>query len=693
MGKKRKSKGSEEVEFKKSLFRFSIVFSFVLSLGLVTRYVLSTLPLEQIFLQRIKVGDFYELNLHKPKIKLHRGILPVVGVFFERVEIKEKRCPLKRMITNNALLVINPWKLMAKEFSLSWVDIGYLELSLPEKCEGVPDTQLSGPLVAETPSVQNVKKAFLQEKHVSHLFREVEKIIQAKKIGYLRIDSFEIRYLRASHKELLFKGEMHAKMGDRILTEIKIREIVFENNVLQIHPAELNTVLSETEISIDFKSSIREGHVAAKANIKNVEGFPLHLETKITKLPISSLTQMFFPKYQISYLWADCQVQLDSPWVEIMGKSLDFINCAIDGPYGSIAIKELDSSLSKINRLQAEFNKIHLDQVIKNKRDLALAGIFANFGTVSQSLTFAEGRLSLEGYLENAELLFSNNSLRDIQKIKKIPYSFASVGGKWTIGIAKIDLDEGEFDGNIQVQFDPKDTEAQGLVTIHRLLLRPSIYKLMVKAKPAIIQVYGKFALYGNRVKKWSAFLVTPNLTSDTYSLENLKVKGESLEDQSSQIKISVANGSVKKVSEIVKWLKVTTLQSTWPEGDASVPFREFSVKLLIHPNQELSWQRGYARLGNDWQLSTEGTRSNGKFLSAWLQWDRPENEVLKWNYSGVFLKGTWTPANAWVNDWLKGHEDFNKEYKSVIGQAKISDDSKKAVEKDRSVLGNKDEE
>lgn len=704
MGKKVRSRGFEEVEFKKSLFRFSMVFSLVLALGLVTRYALSTLPLEQLIAKRIKISDSYEINIHKPEIRLHQGLFPVLGVFFERIEIKEKRCSLKRLITNDVLLVINPFKLIAKDFKLNSVNIGFLEMNLPERCESTlePDatTARAEPL-PESKILQKATRELLQDNHMEDLFRETQKIIKSQDVSYVSVDSLEFRYLRAPNRELLFKGEFHGKVGDRILSELNIREVLLASEKLQIHPAEVNMVISEQAVDVDIKSSIREGHAKIKLNIANEKTYPVQLDLTVTKLPVSSVTHVFLPKYQFSYLWADCHVHLASPWAQVRQKSLQIDNCDIDGPYGSVIFKTVDASLSQLKSVQAEFSKIDLEQVIKNKRDLALAGTFANFGVLSQNLTYSEGAIAVDGFLENAELLFSNNSLRDVQKLKRIPFRFEGAGGKWNIGVDKIEIEEGEFDGNIQVQLEPQDTEAQGVITIHKLQLRPSIYKLMAKAKPALLQIYGKFALHGNKVKNWSAILVTPQLEAEGYQLQNLKVKGESIDSESSQVKISVASGSVQSKSDIVNWLKVTTLQNNWPENEEATKFQELSVRLLIEANKGVSWQRGYARMANGWQLSTEGHRDIKKNLNAWLQWDRPASEFLRWTYEGQFFAGVWYPANAWMHDWLSNNSDYLKEFKNVIGQelndrnigTKINDASKKAIEKVKSVLGNKVEE
>ena len=73
-------------------------------------------------------------------------------------------------------------------------------------------------------------------------------------------------------------------------------------------------------------------------------------------------------------------------------------------------------------------------------------------------------------------------------------------------GLSKIELDQGQFDGDIKVQLDPDNDEASGKVSIHKLQLSPPIYKLMLNTEPALLKLYGKFKMSNKEMKDWSAF-------------------------------------------------------------------------------------------------------------------------------------------------------------------------------------------
>ena len=102
--------------------------------------------------------------------------------------------------------------------------------------------------------------------------------------------------------------------------------------------------------------------------------------------------------------------------------------------------------------------------------------------------------------------------------------------------------------------------------------------------------------------------------------------------------------------------------------------------------------------LNNGWQFSSKGSRDANKDIKSWVQWDRPDQKFLRWNFYGPLFKGVWVPQNSWLQSWLLKNPDFVKKFPSVelskisessLGES-FDDMSRKALEKIRDVLETK---
>lgn len=688
----------QEILFKKSLFRFSLTFLFVLIAGGVSNYSLSKIPLKEKLLASLKLPASYQLDLHQPRFRFAQGIMPVIGVGFQRVELHESSCVAKRMLAHDVLLVLNPWRLLKGEIKLGWVNIDFLELDYPESCGDQPkhSSQVStkgtnkNSLISSQP--QNLKE--LQEKAVQEIFDHAQRIKGFKKMSYLMVDSFSFRGLHSMNDLFVAKGYLSAKIKNDISVELRLQEFFYKDSKVPLKSTQLNFTVKDDLISGEVKSSIREGSAHLKFDVKNVKEFPTKLGLKIKKVPVSTLGQFFLKENQINYLWGSCSIKVESTWRNLLNQPLDTENCLFDGPYGGIVFSEVDATLRKFSQFKAQLKQIQLDQIIKSRRDLYLSGVFANYGTLSAQIEFIENQFGIEGFLENSEFIFSQNNLRDIQKVKKIPFFFKGNKKRWQSVLTGIELDGGEFQGDVKIQMNPQEKFAQGKISIQKLRFNPRIYKLVLDAKPTDLKVYGKFSMEDSRVKDWSALIVAPLLRSESYELSHLKIQGQRINQENSQIKISVASGVVKKSSKLISWMLPTFLNGVVLKD--SISFKELSTKLNVFVDQRIQWLRGYARLSNGWQLSTEGRRDVQRRVSGWLQWDKPNRQYLKWSFEGELFQGKWRPETAWVKTWLDGNPQYLDKFPSVLYEAtkteslgaKINSVGKKAIKKVKSVLG-----
>ena len=692
-------KGSSEIHFRRSLWRFSLAFIVVLSSGLVTRYLVSQVPLEEKILTSFEVPDQWHFTLNKPSIQFSSGWLPVLGVKVQGLELQEKECPANRILVQDGLVVVNPFSLLAGQVEPYLVELELVEVSRVQDCRKKnPDTSASStsrskvkksPPFSEAKNIKSLKDSMLDQ-----FYSEAWPKIKKFPVKKVKINLFKVHLIKSLDEQIRFEGSANIKLNQKIRLRANLKKFFYRQKQLDFLSNQMDLEIHDNSMDIDWKAAIREGAIGLKFIIQNSKQFPVSMDLQVNKLPVSAVTDLLDQKVNINYLWGSCHLKGQGLWEKLTETKIEFSNCQLDGPYGSIVAHEVEGTFGGIEKVRIEVSKLDLDKIIKNRRGLYLSGVLEKYGVLSAELDINKNSVNGRGYVEATEFIFSKNNFRDIQKVNKVPFQFGGSFDKWEARFMDMELDKGDFAGELLVKWNPGN-KIQGRVAFHKLRFNPTIYKLMLQAEPADLRLYGKFDYNDDQLQDWSALLASPQVNAEGYQLKNLKVKGRNLKGKVSEVQVSVAEGQVNSGSGLVGWLSPTQLDRAM-DPNSSIEFSELYTRLEISENRELEWKRGYARLANGWQLSSEGSRDFEKKVSAWLQWDRPDGKFMKWGFQGAFFDGIWRPLTPWVQNWLQNNSEFLKKHKSldytfnpeVSGlRERINDAGKKAIEKVKGVI------
>ncbi len=713
----------QDIHFKQSLFRFTLSFILVCVVGLFTRVFLHNYPLKQKLLEKIEVPARYQLKMDDAAFSFRSGFIPVIAVTVNRFDLQEKDCSLRKLGAQNLMLRVDPWGLLFGELKLGRIDLEYLEVTGTENCDletepeedEINSDAKAGPKNSAKASLQEDPKStvesggdgkdksllsrlqkstgkILPKEPVSRLFSDIESIAKTAPFRNLVVEEFQVNYQTKGAAPWSVEGEIRLELKKEWVAVLEVDKIRYASRDLSFLKSRWKALLSPDKIHLRTESSVREGDLLAQVRIENDADLSTHVTGRLRRIPLSAVTSAFLGDVEFSYLWANCEFEANGSWQKILQKKVSLGNCQIDGPYGEIQIKEFESTFNRIEKLDMQVRNVVLDKVFENKRDLALSGVFSSYGILSGQLLYVDGDWRGSGFLENSEFIFSNNNLRDIQKVKKIPFEFSRVKKNTQALIGKMELDGGLFEGEIRIN-QQQDGQTSGRIAIHKIQLHPRIYKLILNSQPTELRIYGKFNWAPRQLPQWSAMLATEELQSEYYDLKFLKVKGNSQENAEARVKVTISEGVIKPKGPFLDWIEPTYLEANFPED--SIGFTELSTHLTIYDNREVAWNRGYVRLSNGWQLSSEGKRDSSKQVAAWLQWDRPDRKYLRWNYIGSFFNGNWVPETDWVKRWLSENPDFLKDHESVVYAStakstltdKINKAGKKAIERVKEVL------
>jgi hypothetical protein len=659
----------QDIRFKKSLLRFTLTFSIVFLLGLSTRYFIHNYDFKSQLISEIQIPENYSLNIDQIRPQFHRGFWPVVGLSINRFEFVDNRCPTQSIGFQDVLIQARIWPLLLGQLELFRADIDDLELNLSKSCsvkevinQSPQDVFAKGPPVDKgsmpLPSALKKDESAASPEWVQKLFSSFQSWNRSQWPQLLKVNRVQLNYLESLNKQVRLSGSLITRVRTADLElQFDVDQLFAGTSDYSFVTSQVRLMLSAEKVQLDIEGTVREGRVKALAQIMNDPTFTTQMNFEVTKIPLSALSHLVSLGADINYLWGTCSVILPStPWTQWQTTPVDLGECGFDGPYGKVLVQNVEANLKKIDQFQLQVEHLVLDEILQDKRNVLLSGVFSQYGVLSGQLNFTRPQWNVEGVLSEAHFVFSNNNLRDIQKVSKIPFEFKGSQDKWEARIHDVVVDQGNFDGEIQFKSADKE-ETQGRVVIHQLRFHPRIYSLMLNAKPTDLRVYGKFSGNSSGLNNWSALMTASTLDSEYYQFHQIKVKGKGDAQGESIVQVSMGSGTLLKESPLVQWIRPTLLDDPWKK--TAIHFNELSVRLGLRKDRSLYWKRGYIGMANGWQLSSEGTRDNQNNFKAWLQWDRPDRQFLRWEVDGPLFSGPWSPQTQWVQDWLSANPDF----------------------------------
>ncbi len=683
-------KREDEIQPKRSFFRFVFSFGLCVFLGLISHYFISRYPLKERILKDLKVPENYELEIYEMGLRFRRGLMPVVALTVDKLELKQRNCSMQSLVARDILMVFKPLSLLFGELKPKEIHINDFEFNQPGICFfpkilNSGETQPYPPKPGEsftaktkTPTTgiyeknplenEDFKKIWkkVNSSRLKEIFSEISKILQSAQWNsyqplLLKIREGEFKWIQDLNRQIILKAGLSVKLKSSVQGHLSLNQLKMKNKKIPMKSNILFT-LDHGGLDMGIKMGLREGKVKADLKIFNKDSFPTSMNFKINRLPVSFFD--VFLESSFHYLWFNCSGQLSSDWEALEQERIHFDDCGLTGPYGDLIFSDIQARFFSILSARVKINKLNLDKVLKNRRSFQLAGIFENYGVLSMEGIHSGDQSEFGGFLENSKILFSKNHFRDLQPISKTSFHITGGKNKWEMIIADMDIKEGDFRGEFKFQADRRTGELSGAMNVPHIQLSPAIYRLMLDSKPSPFKISGKFQWSKGVMKNWFMDMEIPLLKSKTYKIHDLSAHGQPGAARTSLIEVRVPRGEIYSDSKWIHWIKSTTLGKI--QTGPSVKFRDFIFKFKLFRDRSLQWNNGAFRLTNGWRLSSYGSRDSQKQFKAHIRWSYPNKSPLEWFYQGELFKGQWQARTHWINQWLMNHGDFLKEHPHI---------------------------
>ena len=468
----------QDIQFRRSLFRFTCAFVFVLLCGLITRVLVAQIPLSEKLNQALDKSEIQNITFYKPAIVFSWGWMPAIALELNRVDWQNQNCASQKVSVQNALVVLDIGQLVLGEFIPGTVNIEFVDGVYSSRCDSFVGPVNENPQIKaanpESKPKQTLKVSKHQEKFKEVFEKSLPKLSNLK-LNRLIVDKFRFHLMQDITNEYTVEGSGVFKINKELDADLNFYNFFYKKQKLDFLDLNLNLLANSEKIELNLETEVREGLVVFNSQIENKESYPFSIDLNISKMPISPLAQLFSQEVPLKYLWLTCQLGLKSNFNKISEDKFKTDKCQLNGPYGEAIVSNVDMTAEKLNAFEVEFNKLQLDKIFKEKRDVYFSGVFANYGNLSAKYSYKQNSYKLDGILNNSEFIFSNNNLRKIQKVNSLPFSFEGDKQSWKVSLSKIQLDQGQFIGDLVVQKAKKSDVAFGKVSFHKLRFNPQI--------------------------------------------------------------------------------------------------------------------------------------------------------------------------------------------------------------------------
>lgn len=552
-----------------ALFVVGLVFATFI--GGAVRTVLNSAQFHQRIASEIK-NRFprHEFQIGRTEVILSRGIWPALGVRVSELTFKQDVCgKLSFLLTlPRATLPLSVLSLLRGNLRLTDVELegGELHLDYHDCAPQIeaPTTSVSAYKGSKKDTTVNAKA------NAASVARdESPKSISMPKLDFrqagrvldgLVIKNFAVTYEKNPTWKLVLNSA-YLGLGEEILlqAQVEVQKSLPFGTIT--HALDFDVHGDQNVLHWNFNADYKEGHVRLSGSV-DMNNQAAEARAHFRQVPLRDLSNEIFQaglserELNFKSMWLSCSLKWEGRLLSFAATPVNVRDCRVEGSYGHAELASADISLSGDSGgdlfkspAHIKISKLQIGPAMEALKREVLPAVLPRLGLWSGTLDFSsENSWTLNGVLENLEIVFSNQSVMGKQVIDSIRTKASRSGAKTVAQIHEVKIREGEFSGGIDLEMNGSLRDGNFHARIDKLLFSPSIQKLLVGGKMGALKGQGQGVLSAGELSQWSG----------GFSLSDIKGEGWMAHDL--QVHSRLQNGSF----EIESTLKSVVLESSW---------------------------------------------------------------------------------------------------------------------------------
>ena len=590
---------------------------------------------------RVSVDEAY--------LSLSDGYLPQFSITLNQVTFEsEQVCWFSPLVQIDQIrLPISIWSLLKGEPQVSRLISKNVSVKLRKSREECVES-ISKKTISET-SLRAEKKSSPMDS-IDGKIQIPKNVIQSVEIQNLNLNYFPIPQYQFEMESIRFQLK---SFDPRII----VLRAIFNSGTEQW----LGDQQSKTTILMEYSESAeptlktqvsgqwREGYYELNSNYQiNSQQYEMSFFGK--HLPMQQIANIA-TKYQLTQIplngksnWLSLRARAAGKLNQIQESQFQIEEAKLEGDLGEITTKDIEvtqfSPLQIKPTVEAELKNIELDQLLMFLGETDKHPTIHNHGQFNGKLKFENRKnISIQGVHSGLEFIFSNKGMREYQKFTQLNADISFLGQNWKTKISDIQLQDGQFDGAIEITANRDWQNVDMNLEIQKVILNPSVQKL-VSSGGTLGELSGqvKIALKQGALNSIQGQLLNDLMIVDGVHLEKSAIQLKTM-DSLFYVQMKAQTLKVQKESPVYEKSQDILNQSTVLQNAEFVSFKNLDAQIKTENLRTLSWSIASLKQSQDqFRLSTRGSWNADGGIEGLITYQslkpQPGNSV-QWNISG----------------------------------------------------------
>lgn len=595
-----------------------------LFVGIVVRSIVSPERVTELLLKAsTQIHKEVSVKFDRAYVSLSDGIWPDLSVMVENLQMQaESKCWLRPTLEVHELrLPISLMDLIRGRILIHEVQADEVDLSLRseyEACSAVAQSSesLSSDQNSRLPA--DVGTPVLVRKEFNKDYRKPDESVQlgvgkAFEVVSRRnpIDTISIRKLRVHYLPIAFSSVEVDDFNLQLRSEIP--RVAQVTGVLKMSG---DTLVGDYNSTASWKMLIheekpfpsiemsahgiwREGHYDFFANL-DAKKQALKSELNLKHIPISQVLPIL-KKYHLLQsdlngrsMWASGKLLVAGPIADLQkGQGISLVDLKIEGDPGEIsthAVTIRGLQPLRYDPIDLEIRGLNLKEVLVFLNRQHPSPTFGELGIFNGNAHFVSPEnLTLRGDYSGLEFIFSNQGLRQTQKLSLVSGELKLRGNNWSIKVDRLRPNDGIFEGTVNIVADKNFENLDINTRFEELTLSPQVQSLMTNGGSV-------GALRGDlrtQIHPKESLKIQGHLKMDQVLVEGFRLSKPRLNIQTSDkemlLDFSAADADVL-VNKAAKVAWLQPLLSLFPVDNGMVLLKNPSVKIYTTHLRSLRW-------------------------------------------------------------------------------------------------------
>lgn len=577
----------------------------------------------------------HEFQLGKTEVLLSNGLWPGLGLKVHGLVFKQETCDKLSFTLEvpTAVLPVDMLSLWNSKVRLGRVEMngGRIHLNyVPCPVSGAPGTIATATETTEKAADKPAPKPAIEAGHLN--WRRAGEHMNA-----IELRDFVLTYERNRTWKVSVKN-MDVDFGGSELSAQGLMEIRKSLPFGELnHAVDFDAHGDGNLLQWGIQAEFKEGNVALNGSLDLASGAAV-VQFGARQLPMkdvmSELYQMGFVQkdLKLKAAWLSCGLKWEGQFTDPKASPVKVQDCKMEGGYGRMELAAADYWIGQTPMFKVpaklKVERLQIQPLLEAVDRKVLPAVLARPGSWTGEMNFlSPASWQLEGHLENAEVVFSNRSIRGKQMLESIHTQVAKNGNVLTGQIDSLKIQGGEFSGILKFQLQEDWRNGNFEADVQKLKFSPSIQALMVGGSLGAVAVKGQGSLLNGELGQWNGKFELGDLQGIGWGGLNAQVTSRY------QPGVVTLDARVKEMAIDGSWPQFLQLKSVISEANPPVKWKDIQAKLEIQRGGGVvhSVTAVEATSGKPWRFKGAWVR-DGEFTGVLSvnSGARPQNYILK---------------------------------------------------------------